>query len=396
MKLLFSIILVIIFFSAPAQPYQAGRRSVTFIDTSRNNRSIATELFYPAAAAGNNVPLANGTEKFPVVVFGHGFVIAYSSYNWLADSLVKNGYIVAMPTTEGSFSPAHEQFGKDIAFLSSYIISLNDSSSSFLLGRVKNRSAVGGHSMGGGASFLAADYNNGINAVFNFAAAETNPSAKEAALQTTIPALIFAGSSDCIVPDTNQQRMYSNVPYACKTFVNITDALHCHFANNNGTCATGQIFSGCNSSSITAAIVFQKTANLLIPFLDYYLKDSCSSKTIFENRLTAMTGIVKERNCTTDPFICNATNIYIFTGSGNWDVAVNWSNNIIPPSPLPSGSEIIINPAGNSSCILNIAQTIAPGGKLTVATGKNFLLQGNLTVQEGGMVSFGPEAPYRE
>ena len=381
MKLLFSILLVVIFFPAAAQPYQTGRRSVTFIDTSRNSRSITTELFYPAATAGNNVPVVNGSEKFPVVVFGHGFVIAYSSYNWLADSLVKNGYIVAMPTTEGSFSPAHEQFGKDIAFLSSYIISLNDSSSSFLFDRVKNRSAVGGHSMGGGASFLSTQYNNSINAIFNFAAAETNPSAKEAALQTAIPALIFAGSSDCIVPDTNQQRMYSNVSYSCKTFVNITDALHCHFANNNGTCATGQILSGCNSSSITAAIVLKKTTSLLIPFLDYYLKDSCGSKIIFENRLAATTGIVNERTCTTEPFICNAANIYTFTGSGNWDVAANWANNIIPPSPLPSGSEIIINPAGNSSCILNIAQTIATGSKLTVATGKNFLVQGNLTLQ---------------
>ena len=381
MKLLFSIITAVIFFSASAQPYQTGRRSVAFIDTSRNSRSITTELFYPAATAGNNVPVVNGSEKFPVVVFGHGFVIAYSSYNWLADSLVKNGYIVAMPTTEGSFSPAHEQFGKDIAFLSSYVISLNDSSNSFLFGRIKNRSAVGGHSMGGGASFLSTQYNNSINAIFNFAAAETNPSAKEAALQTAIPALIFAGSSDCIVPDTNQQRMYSNVSYSCKTFVNITDALHCHFANNNGTCATGQILSGCNSSSITAAIVLKKTTSLLIPFLDYYLKDSCGSKIIFENRLAAMTGIVNERTCTTDPFICNAANIYTFTGSGNWDMSANWSNNIIPPSTLPSGSEIIINPAGNSSCILNIAQTIVTGSKLTVTTGKNFLVQGNLTVQ---------------
>ena len=310
MKQLLLLLTVLQSTAVMAQPFQTGRRTITFIDTSRSNRNIATELFYPANTAGNNVPIAAGTQKFPVVVFGHGFVIPYNSYNWLADSLVKNGFIVAMPTTEGTFSPVHEDFGRDIAFLCRQIISLNDSVSSFLSGRVKNRSAVAGHSMGGGASFLSTNYNSSINAIFNFAAAETNPSAKAAALQTQIPALIFAGSSDCIVPDSNQQRMYSNVLYPCKTFVNITDALHCHFADNNGTCATGQFFSGCNSSPITASVVFQKTTSLIVPFLDYYLKDSCGSKTIFEEGLTAMTGITTERVCATDPFSCSVSNTF--------------------------------------------------------------------------------------
>ncbi len=382
MKILFSILFTIQFFSVIAQPYETGRRSVTFIDESRNNRNIATELFYPANTSGNNVPLANGAANFPVVVFGHGFVIAYSSYTWLGDSLAKNGYIVAIPTTEGALSPAHEEFGRDIAFLCSHIISFNDSAASFLFGRVKNRSAVAGHSMGGGASFLATNYNSSINAIFNFAAAETNPSAKLAALQTQISALVFAGSSDCIVPDTNQQRMYYNVPYTCKTFINITDALHCHFANNNGTCATGQFFSGCNNSPVTAPVVFEKTIALILPFLDYYLKDSCSSKTIFDNRLNTMAGITKETACQQNQFTCNNSNsTYIFTGSGNWDVANNWANNIIPPSSLPPGAEIIINPSGSNPCILNILQNISSGAKLTIAAGKNLLVQSNISIQ---------------
>ncbi len=365
-----------------AQVYQTGRRSVTVIDPSRAGRSINTELFYPAASAGSNVPLVTGNTKFPVVVFGHGFVIPYSSYTWLADSLVKNGYLVALPATEGSFSPSHEQFGRDLAFLCQYVISLTDSVNSFLFGRLTPKTAVGGHSMGGGCSFLATNYNPDINAIFNFAAAETNPSAKNAALQSQLPAIIFAGSSDCIVPDSNQLRLYNNVPYPCKSFIDITNALHCHFANNDGTCASGQFFSGCNSSSITAAVVFEKTISLLIPFLDYYLKDSCGSKIIFDNRLASMTGVSKEQSCLTDPFICYASsNTYEFTGSGNWNIAANWSNGIIPPAVLPANATIVINPAGNTACILNIVQAIAPGATLKIATGKNFLVQGNLTIQ---------------
>ena len=379
--------LLLVILSAPgcftfAQAYQTGRKSIAVIDTSGAGRQMTTELFYPANSAGSNVPVAAGITKFPLVVFGHGFVIPYSSYAWLADSLVKNGYIVAFPTTESTLSPNHERFGKDLAFLCQNIPHLNDSANSFLFGRITNRSAVGGHSMGGGCSFLATGYNPGINAIFNFSAAETNPSAKNAALQSRLPALIFAGSRDCIVPDSNQLRMYSNVPYSCKSFINITNALHCHFANNDGTCATGQFFSGCNSSSITAIVVFEKTISLLVPFLDYYLKDSCSSKTIFDTRFTLITGVTKERSCVTDTFICNAASaVYEFIGSGNWNIAGNWSNGIIPPQVLPANTTIIINPVAATPCILNVVQTISPGARLKVAEGKNFLVPGNLTIQ---------------
>ena len=94
-----------------------------------------------------------------------------------------------------------------------------------------------------------------------------------------------------------------------------------------------------------------------------------------------MAGIVKESVCITDPFVCSPSNTYMFTGSGNWDMANNWINSIIPPTLLPAGSEIIINPSGSSHCILNIPQTIATGSKITVAEGKNFVVQGNVTIQ---------------
>lgn len=72
--------------------------------------------------------------------------------------------------------------------------------------------------------------------------------------------------------------------------------------------------------------------------------------------------------------------VYTFTGNGNWNVAANWSNNSIPPSPLPKYSEIIINPAGNGQCILNVPMTIPKGDKITVQAGKKFSVSGNLTI----------------
>ena len=73
--------------------------------------------------------------------------------------------------------------------------------------------------------------------------------------------------------------------------------------------------------------------------------------------------------------------IYNFTGSGNWDIAANWKNNIIPPAALPACSEILINPTGNAECILNVPQTISTGAKITVTAGKKLKVAGNLILQ---------------
>ncbi len=362
-----------------AQPFKTGHRSTVYYDAARLMRPVFTELYYPSNSAGDNVAMYPGNIKFPVVVFGHGFLTAYSTYQWLTDSLVKNGFIVAFANTETSASPSQEQFGRDLAFLCQQIPSLSDSNTSFLFGRVLKRTAVGGHSMGGGCSFLAMTYNTGIDALFNYAAAETIPSSKAAAGTVQKPVLLLAGSNDCIVPDSNELRMYNNVPYPCKTYVNITGALHCQFCNNDFACVFGQITSGCNSSPITNLIVQQKTASLLIPFLNYYLKDSCNSKSVFETVYTNMTGVTKLRTCTAEPFTC--TNVYTFTGTGNWDVPGNWLNNKIPPALLPAGTEIIIDPVVTGECILNTTQTISTGAKITVMTGKKLRVPGNLIIQ---------------
>lgn len=72
---------------------------------------------------------------------------------------------------------------------------------------------------------------------------------------------------------------------------------------------------------------------------------------------------------------------YTFTGNGNWNVASNWSSNTIPPNPLPANASIVINHIVGGNCILNISQTISAGAGITVLTGKNLLVQGNLTIQ---------------
>ncbi|HMO61835.1 MAG TPA: DUF4832 domain-containing protein [Ferruginibacter sp.] len=72
---------------------------------------------------------------------------------------------------------------------------------------------------------------------------------------------------------------------------------------------------------------------------------------------------------------------YTFIGSGNWSLESNWLNNQKPPAVLPAQATITIDPAEGTSCILNTSQTIAPGATITVAPGKQLLIEGFLTIQ---------------
>jgi subtilisin-like proprotein convertase family protein len=72
---------------------------------------------------------------------------------------------------------------------------------------------------------------------------------------------------------------------------------------------------------------------------------------------------------------------YTFTGNGNWNIPANWSNGVVPPSPLPAGASIVINHAVGGQCLLNVTQTIAAGASLTIVTGKNLIIPGILTIQ---------------
>lgn len=71
---------------------------------------------------------------------------------------------------------------------------------------------------------------------------------------------------------------------------------------------------------------------------------------------------------------------YTFTGTGNWDDAANWSNNIIPPANISGNAVIIINPQEDGECVLNVEQHISSSANLSVAEGKKFRILGNLII----------------
>jgi hypothetical protein len=71
---------------------------------------------------------------------------------------------------------------------------------------------------------------------------------------------------------------------------------------------------------------------------------------------------------------------YTFNGNGNWDDAANWSGDAVPPSLVPSGTQVTISPQPGGSCILDVPVTFTQGSTLTVTTGAKFNIMGNLTI----------------
>ncbi len=295
-KISLSLLLVVASCNLFGQYSAIGHRSESFNDASRS-RTVTCEIYYPADASGNNVPVVSDTVHFPVLVFGHGFVMAYTSYATLRDSLVSRGYIMAFPTTETGFSPSHLEFGKDIAFVAEQIQSSNANAADPFYNRVATTTCVMGHSMGGGASFLSVPFFSGITAIANLAAAETNPSAVTAASTLSIPSLLIAGGNDCITPAaTNQLLMYNAITNSCKNFVSINGASHCQMGDFNLNCSLGE--ATCSpAATITREVQQEKILQYLSPWLDAVLKDNCQAGIDFQTLRDNDTSITYLQAC---------------------------------------------------------------------------------------------------
>lgn len=299
MKIVFTLLAISAFSFVSGQNFSVGHHSAAFIDASRNNRNIPVEIYYPANTAGDNVPVAN--ETFPVIAFGHGFVMGYNAYENIWTPLVNNGYIVAMVNTETSFTPSHGDFGKDLAFVIDQMLLEGSNAASLFAGAISNSAAVMGHSMGGGSSFLAIENSANIDAMVTFAPAETNPSAIGAASSIAIPSLVLAGSNDCVTPIADhQQPMQDALTSVCKTMLTIEGASHCQFANFNLACNFGELTCG-TPATISEAEQHEATMNAVLPWLNFYLKNECGAGNTFQSNISASI-YSTQQNCS---LLCN-------------------------------------------------------------------------------------------
>lgn len=366
------------------QPYQVGHITKTFTDAGRSNRSVPVEIYYPADVAGDNKPFAAAyAGKAPVISFGHGFVMNQDAYANIRDAVVANGYIIAFPTTEGSFSPSHSEFGKDLAFVLREVTALGSETTSLLYGKTDTNNCVMGHSMGGGAAFLARSYDPTIKAMVTFAAAETTPSAISAASSVNAPSLVFAGENDCVTaPSTNQRPMYDALTAACKHYVSIKGGSHCQMAGASTTCSFGE--ATCTPApGITRAAQHAIINKYLVPWLNYTLKGNCAAGTAFETDLAGDAAVTYAKNCT----LCSTTGVEVGGFATDFNVYPNpASDKIFVQSDREGVSRIVISQVtgrvvydGSFSGTTTISSSSFPAGvyvyrvwdgEVTVAVGK--------------------------
>ena len=166
-------------------------------------------------------------------------------------------------------------------------------------------------------------------------------------------------------------------------------------------------FPNAGGSSVTGGTVYR--GNTYISFRGYYVATDFSTGILYLIKYDTTTHTATTTVRTPSPLVTNiadfgetengelyavalSTNIvyrvtsngplgYTFTGNGAWSNMTNWINNTIPPSPLPAGAEIIIDPVANGECVLNITQVISAGAKFYVKKNKNFRTPGNLIIE---------------
>lgn len=315
-----------------------GVRTITYNDPERTGgvgsgggpgRQIECAVYYPATSTGNNTPVADG--EFPVVVFGHGFAMQWSAYQNVWEFLTPQGFILIFPKTESSIFPApsHNDFGLDLALASNRMLADNENAASPFYQKVNGNSAIMGHSMGGGATVLAAQNNSNIKTIIGLASAETNPSAVAAAENVTVPALILSGSADGVTPpDEHHLPIFNALESTCKSFVSITGGAHCYFANTDLACDFGE---GTASTGISISRAEQQSFmnSLILPWLTFYLKQDCVGVNDFLEAATA-SGLVPNHECDYTPISYEVTILNPDTGQSNGSATVTFSGGAAP------------------------------------------------------------------
>jgi predicted dienelactone hydrolase len=333
--LLFSILISSISFAQ----FQVGHTTITFNDPTRTGgfgsgggvgRQIQTEIYYPAATNGENVNLATGT--FPVIVFGHGFAMAWSAYENIWTRFAEEGYIIAFPRTESGLFPApnHGNFGQDLSLVVDKIVELNTTASSLFENKINGNAGIMGHSMGGGAAFLGSANNTSIKTVVGLAPAETNPLASEAAINVTVPTLILSGSKDGVTPAADHHTLiYNGLATTCKYFLNLIGGAHCYFANTNTNCDFGELTS---SPGITLTRAEQQAImfDYILPWFAYHLKLDCNAWNQFTNPQASDSRITALSTCSNQtplaPVITMGNNVLTSSISNN----IQWYKDGIP------------------------------------------------------------------
>jgi dienelactone hydrolase len=193
--------------------------------------------------------------------------------------------IIIFPRSSKGLFPSHRKYAEDIAFVLNEAQKMGEDPSSVLYGITDTVRCLIGHSMGGGAVFLAANMTSGLSAIAALAPLNTNPSAIQAASSVLVPSLVIAGSDDCITPpEKHQLPIYDFLASDEKTYILITGANHCQMASENSACSTGERMLGCRAG-ISREEQHEILKRYLVPWLQFHLKGNLEAGKEFDDLL---------------------------------------------------------------------------------------------------------------
>jgi len=278
-----------------SQDFQIGQKSIRATDLSRDGRMVDLLVYYPADSSGEDVPVATPAGNgFPVVSFGHGYMMPVRYYENIWTSLVPEGYVVVLPDSETKMFPSHSEFGLDLAFALEHMLAENNDSSSIFYQHLSSESCLMGHSMGGGSAVLGAEHYSGINALAVLSPLDTRPSSAEAAKSVTIPSLVITGSNDFITPPRKHALpVFNALSSPVKIYLSIKGGNHCNMAIKNRLCDFAERTRPGNKISRDEqhAIINR----YLLPWLEYTLKGSNEAKKELEHMLQTDNSVESRR-----------------------------------------------------------------------------------------------------
>lgn len=228
-------------------PYAAGERTVTV--TRTDGSTFSALLYYPATSAGANAPFDGAAAPCPGITFGHGFVTQPSAYASTLRHLATWGNVVIATQTQTGLFPSHSAFANDMRSALTWLEQQHASPQSSFFNAIDTAHfGATGHSMGGGATILAAAADARIVALAPMAPAETNPSAIAAMSSVPAPARLICGTQDTIVPTASNGQLMYDAAAGPRQLLSILKAWHCGFVD---TAPVGGI--GCDSGALTRA-----------------------------------------------------------------------------------------------------------------------------------------------
>lgn len=176
----------------------------------------------------------NGSQytNLTVLDFEHGLAVAEKDYQYLS-SLASSGTlaVISSGAHDSTLAETTKELAVSMQSAWAWVKLQSQSNASFpLFGRLSGLVVAGGHSMGGGATFIsvAASHPGTFFATLTFApcgyASEVYPFLPN----VTVPSMVLAASRDCLCHDRPIHE-YDALKSGNKWLVDITDGSHCNF-----------------------------------------------------------------------------------------------------------------------------------------------------------------------